>query len=143
MKSINRSEINLIKMAASFEAELEESLDAIRSLETDWDEDGALKPDAYNIENAALFARKSFDFLCAEGIMLTVPELNASPDGSVDVIWRKKSAFLVVNFADTDRSIGSYYFDQERNETLARQGRLDIGLPIPFDFQFYLREIAK
>lgn len=126
-----------------FEDELCEVLDELRALDANWDEEGALKPDVHNIDHAEIYVRKAFAFLNAEGGLLTVPELNAGPDGSVDVVWRKTRSFLIINFSDADSTIGSYYFDQDRNETLGRQGRLDIALPIPFDFQFYLRQIAE
>ncbi len=101
-----------VELRIGFETELNDALDEIRSLDANWDEDGALKPDTRNIDNAEMFVRYAFDYLSGKDKNLPAPEMNPLYDGSVDVVWRLRKAYLLINFRNPEEGFAYFYFDR-------------------------------
>lgn len=121
---------------------LYDALIELGSLTDDWDEEGALKPEAGNIENLRVFLIQANDKMEQQGKRLSMPELNACADGAVDVVWRMKDAFLLINFRSPEEGVAYYYFDRY-NDKLGRQGGIALDQNIPGDVELYLKAVAK
>ena len=127
---------------ATFRQAIQEQVEELQSLEVDWDDSGALAPIPGNIDNAVNFLWAAFYDLQKSEIFLCIPEVNACPDGSVDVVWRRNKAFMLINFRNPEEQIAFYYFD-EYNDKLGRQGGIQINEQIPADIQLYLKAISE
>jgi hypothetical protein len=114
----SKEEIHSYSLSVSFKSEIKE----IASLNDNWDEGGALKPDSDNIKNAMLFIITYGNSLLRNvGKLLPFPEVNPCRDGSIDLVWRDNTNFLIINFRDTSGKVANFYFDQYE-PNLGRQG---------------------
>ncbi|WP_373493146.1 hypothetical protein [Aquiflexum sp.] len=103
-------------------SKFEEEIREIADLNDNWDEEGALKPDYSNLKNATLFVLKyGNSILKTFGKNLSYPEINPCKDGSIDLVWRDKTNFLILNFREPNGQIANFYFDQY-DPNLGRQG---------------------
>lgn len=123
-------------------ATIQDQYHSLRSLGENWDGSGALAPAPANVDNACHFLLDAFQTLQKEKVFLTTPEMNACPDGSVDVVWRTQNAFMLINFRNPDEQIAYYYFDRY-NDKLGRQGGIQINEHIPEDIQLYLKAVSE
>lgn len=113
-----KSEISKYSLSEKFESEIKE----VASLKDNWDEEGALKPDSTNLKHAILFIITYGNSLLRNGgKLLPYPEVNPCRDGSIDLVWRDNSSFLIINFRDPSGQIANFYFDQY-DPNLGRQG---------------------
>lgn len=129
--------VNVIQQSIK---EFLKEIELLSKLGENWDEDGALKPDRNNIQNVIVFIRNCLNFSGSEHRPLPMPEFNACPDGSVDVVWRLKAVFLLLNFRNPEKKKAYFYFD-EYNEEYGRQGGLNLNQPFTDDFKTYLRKL--
>ncbi|TVR36895.1 MAG: hypothetical protein EA392_14320 [Cryomorphaceae bacterium] len=126
-----------------FNQQLKEERTELESLVANWDENDALKPESENIENALAFLKKAFKSLSdQQNLILSFPEINACPDGSIDVVWRLSEAFMLINFRNPASKIAYFYFDKYREE-LGRQGGIELDKPLPDDVVGYLTALSR
>lgn len=131
------------KDGITFKNDVLEAKKELENLAPNWDDNGALKPDYQNIDNAIHFLDKAFEkLLLKEDMDLDLPEINACPDGSIDVVWRLSKAFMLINFRNPKSKIAHFYFDQYREE-LGRQGGIELDKPLPDDVLSYLAALAR
>ncbi|SMD44440.1 hypothetical protein SAMN00777080_3061 [Aquiflexum balticum DSM 16537] len=120
-----------------FESEIKE----VASLNDNWDEEGALKPDSENLKHAVLFIIFYGNSLLKNlGKFLPYPEVNPCRDGSIDLVWRDNSSFLIINFRDQSGQVANFYFDQY-DPILGRQGGF-VPSELDHDILNYLKKFV-
>ena len=82
----------------------------ITSLESDWDDDGAIdvQPQVFNraikfIRDYSIFILNNYD------LVLVAPNISPLNDGSIDLLWETKDNSLLVNFKNDNSNKAFYY----------------------------------
>ena len=92
---------------------------SILELESNWDDEGALKVPLHIFNRAMDFIRNYSTFVRNNfQIVIIAPDINPLRDGSIDLYWKTKNASLLVNIKNDDDEIAYYYgvlYNQDKN----------------------------
>jgi len=89
----------------------------ILDLEDDWDDEGSPAYDKTTWIRAIKFiynyTKKVYD---EYGIKIGAPKISQGPEGSIDILWKKKSYRLLINIPQDHKKPASYYGDDYNDE---------------------------
>jgi len=89
----------------------------ILDLEDDWDDEGSPAYDKTTWIRAIKFiynyTKKVYD---EYGIKIGAPKISQGPEGSIDILWKKKSYRLLINIPQDPKKPASYYGDDYNDE---------------------------
>lgn len=95
--------------------------------ENGWDDSEALKPiegNILNIKNFMLVYGQRLGKLYSQTFVEF--EINPCRNGSIDLVWRGLTNFILINFRDPSQELAFFYFD-EYDHNLAKQGGFKIN----------------
>lgn len=112
----------------SLEAEIEAAHEKLTSLPDNWDGEGSAGYKTETVNSAAEFLIGQ-DRLLRElrGISLPVPQINAGPDGSIDLFWKQSTWELLVNVPKKGNEFASFYGEDRTGHTI--KGSFDTSVP--------------
>lgn len=112
---------------------IEEHLAELSKLEDCWDGEEAKAPHPASLKSVRSFMADLEKRLRTENIMLRLPELNPYQDGSIDVVWRSKTAHVMLNFSPAQPTLPAFYTDRYDYKT-GFSGRIEIENPGTWEY---------
>lgn len=140
LEYITENEISLAKgvLVAHAEPYVKDELDVeiekskyMLSYEDDWDDEGSVGYTQETWTKAVTFVKKLRKwFLQYSTMSFPVPKIYHGPHGTIDLIWKNENIRFIINIP-IDDSIGSYYGDDYKSESITIKDKLNL---IEFDY---------
>ncbi|MHA1271702.1 MAG: hypothetical protein ACTSPY_18075 [Candidatus Helarchaeota archaeon] len=110
---------SVLKMKIALLNEIEESRNRILSLEDNWNREGYKAYKKETFYRVSTFLKQLYKKLIDEyGVVIQIPAIGPSSDGSIDVHWKTKKFELLLNIPEDPQEYAGFYGDNYGNESI-------------------------
>jgi hypothetical protein len=99
----------------------------ILNFEDDWNNDGACKIDTKIYLHAIKFLIEYSKYLKKLGFIISSPDIDPCPDGTIDLSWNTDKARLLINFRIVDEDILGYFYGDLLNNISPIKGSFKVN----------------
>lgn len=112
---------------SNLEVALEDASEILK-LPDNWNEEGAKLISKELFDSASDFLRIYSSYLAKEyRIELDIPEINAVPDGTIDLSWRTKYARMLINIRNIDNIPHAFFYGDRYKNKMPVKGNTPVS----------------